>query len=88
MSPHPEEDFGDEVPDEDANDDFLPSDNSVFTFAGEGERVLSFSSLLAPNYHPQLERLSKFCLRFCFFGTASYYVDLSCHILLDSTWTF
>ena len=22
-----------------------------------------------------------------FIGTASYYVDLSCHILLDSTWT-
>jgi hypothetical protein len=43
------------VPDEDANDDFLPSDNSVFTFAGEGEHVLSLSSLLAPNYHPQLE---------------------------------
>jgi hypothetical protein len=54
-SPHPEEDFGDEVPDEDANDDFLPFDNSVFTFAGEGEHVLSLSSLLAPNYHPQLE---------------------------------
>jgi hypothetical protein len=43
------------VPDEDANDDFLPSDNSVFTFAVEGEHVLSLSSLLAPNYHPQLE---------------------------------
>ncbi len=65
-SPHPKEDFGDEVPDEDADDDFLPSDNSVLTFAGEGEHVLSLSSFLAPNYHPQLEQLSKFCLHFCF----------------------
>ncbi len=24
---------------------------------------------------------------FLFIGTASYYVNLSCHILLDSTWT-
>ena len=59
-----EEDFGD-VADEDADDDFLPTDNSVCTFTSEGEHVLSLSSLLAPNYHPQLERLSKFCLRFC-----------------------
>jgi hypothetical protein len=55
LSPHPKEDFGEEVPDEDANDDFLPSDNSVLTFAGEGEHVLSFSSLFAPHCHPQLE---------------------------------
>ena len=61
-----EEDFSDEVPDEDADDDFLPTDNSVCTLASEGEHVLSLSSLLAPNYHPQLERLSKFCLCFCF----------------------
>ncbi len=59
-----EEDFGDEVADEDADDDFLPIDNSVCTFASEGEHVLSLSSLLAPNYYPQLDRLSKFCLRF------------------------
>ncbi len=60
-----EEDFGDEVADEDANHNFLPTDNSVCTFASEGEHVLSFSSLLASNYHPQLERLNKFCLHFC-----------------------
>ncbi len=59
-----EEDFGDEVPDEDTDNDFLLTDNSVCTFASEGEHVLSLSSLLAPNYHPQLEQLSKFCLRF------------------------
>mgnify|MGYP000944819333 CR=1 FL=1 len=51
--------------DEDADDDFLPTDNSVCIFASEGEHVLSLSSLLASNYHPQLERLSKFHLRFC-----------------------
>jgi hypothetical protein len=42
--------------------------------------------LLAPSYHPPLEGMSRFCLRFCFFKAASYYVDLSCYILLDSTW--
>ncbi len=75
------------MPDSDAGKDFLPSDNIVFIFAGEGDHVLSLSSLLAPNYHPPLEGMSKFCLRFCFFEAASYYVDLSCYILLDSTWT-
>ncbi len=60
-----EEDFGDEVADEDADNDFFPTDNSVCTFASEEEHVLSLSSLLAPNYHPQLEQLSKFCLRIC-----------------------
>jgi hypothetical protein len=59
-----EEDFGDEVADEDA-DNFLLTDNSVCIFASEGEHVLPLSSLLAPNYRPQLERLSKFHLRFC-----------------------
>ncbi len=49
-----EKDFDDEVSDEDVEDDFLPTD-SVCTFASEGEHVLSLSSLLAPNYHPQLE---------------------------------
>jgi hypothetical protein len=60
-----DEDFDDKVADEDADDDFLPTDNSVCIFASEGEHVLSLSSLLAPNYHPQLERLSKFHLHFC-----------------------
>ena len=87
LSSLPEEASGNEVPDADADEDFLPSDNSVFTFAGEGDHVLSLSSLLAPNYYPPLEGMSKFCLRFCFFEAASYYVNLSCYILLDSTWT-
>jgi hypothetical protein len=56
----PEEASGDEVPDADADEDFLPSDNSVFTFASEEDHALSLSSLLAPNYHPPLEGLSKF----------------------------
>ncbi len=60
-----EEDFGDEVADKDADNDFLLTDNSVCIFASEGEHVLSLSSLLAPNYHPQLEQLSKFRLGFC-----------------------
>ncbi len=60
-----DEDFDDEVADEDADDDFLPTDNSVCIFASEGEHVLSLSSLFAPNYHPQLEQLSKFHLHFC-----------------------
>ncbi len=60
-----DEDFDDKVADEDADDDFLPTYNSVCIFASEGEHVLSLSSLLAPNYHPQLERLSKFRLCFC-----------------------
>ncbi len=60
-----DEDFDDKVADEDADDDFLPTNNSVCIFASEGEHVLSLSSLLAPNYHPQLEQLSKFRLRFC-----------------------
>ncbi len=50
-----DEDFDDKVADQDADDDFLPTDNSVCIFASEGEHVLSLSSLLAPNYHPQLE---------------------------------
>jgi hypothetical protein len=75
------------VPDDEENDDFLPSDNSVSTFRCEGEDVLPLFSLLVPNYHPQLKLMSKFYLPFIFFGTASYYVDLSCHIFLDSTWT-
>ncbi len=65
LTDNSEEDFGDEVADEDADDDFLPTDNNIFTFASEGEHVLSLSSLLAPTYHPQLERLSMFCLHFC-----------------------
>ncbi len=60
-----EEDFCDEVPDEDADNEFFPTDNSVCTFASEGEHVSSLSSLLASNYHLQLEQLSKFCLHFC-----------------------
>ncbi len=55
LTDNSEEDFGNEVADEDADNDFLPTDNSVCTFASEGEHVLSLSSLLAPNYHPQLE---------------------------------
>jgi hypothetical protein len=34
-SPHPEEDFGDKVPDEDADDEFLPTDNSEEDFGDE-----------------------------------------------------
>ncbi len=83
----PKEASGDKVPDADADEEFLPSDNSVFMFVGEGDHVLSPSSILALNYHPPLEGMSKFCLHLCFFEAASYYVDLSCHILLDSTWT-
>ncbi len=60
-----DKDFDDKVADEDTDNDFLLTDNSICIFASEGEHVLSLSSLLAPNYHPQLERLSKFCLRFC-----------------------
>ena len=70
--PHLKEESGDEVPDDEENNDFLPSDNNVFTFASEGEHVLSLSSLLAPNYHPQLERLSKFRLCFLYW----YYLSL------------
>ncbi len=60
-----DEDFDEEVADEDADDDFLLTENSVCIFASKGDHVLSLSSLLAPNYHPQLERLSKFPLHFC-----------------------
>ena len=48
---------------------------------------MSPSSILAPNYHPPLEGMSKFCLHLCFTDTDSYYVDHLCHILSDSTWT-
>jgi hypothetical protein len=66
LSSLPEEASGNKVPDADADKDFLSSDNSVFTFAGEGDHVLSPSSIPAPNYHPPLEGMSKFCLHLRF----------------------
>jgi hypothetical protein len=69
----------DKVPDADAEEDV--------TFAGKGDHVQSPTSILALNYHPPLEGMSKFCLHLCFTDTDCYYVDHSCHILSDSTWT-
>jgi hypothetical protein len=86
LSSLPKEAFYNGVPDADADKDFLLSDNSVLTFASEGDHVKSPSSILAPNYDLPLEGMSKFCLYLCLSQSASYYVDLSCHILLDSTW--
>ncbi len=87
MSFLPKKTSCDKVPDANAEEDVLPSDNSVVTFAGEGDHVQSPTSILALNYHPTLEGMSKFCLHLCFTDTDSYYVDHSCHILSDSTWT-
>ncbi len=69
------------MPDADTEEDFLPSDNSVITFAGEGDHVKSPTSILAPNCHPPLEGMSKLCLHLCVPEADSYYIDHSCHIL-------